>query len=331
MFSALASADRANAREGVAHGETVRAVAELLRTDEWKGHGARDLASFIAARWQKSGREARALVREAQALAERPEVLDALCAGQISVDQGKALAVLENPEVWLENIELVSITELEREARKQVARELERRDDGVYLRTFHTSDERYLRGEFQLHPEDGALVINAIDALVPSGVRLRDYDHAAAKALVCLAKGERSDPAVVVLSVENTDDVACLASGGFVPPAVAERLACDGRLQIGERTSRTIPANIRRAVEVRDHGTCVFPECGSKAYLECHHIIEVAGGGPTTIDNLVLVCWNHHNLVHEKHWGLAGEAGPNIKWVRPNGTIFEPRVRVDTS
>jgi 5-methylcytosine-specific restriction endonuclease McrA len=110
-------------------------------------------------------------------------------------------------------------------------------------------------------------------------------------------------------------------------------MACDGRVQVGERTSRTIPANLRRAVEVRDHGMCVFPGCESKAYLDCHHIVAVAQQGPTVLDNLVLLCWDHHQLVHEHHWSLTGEAGPNITWIRPTGEIFEPRVRVslDTS
>ncbi len=331
MCSVLSRADEAHAKECSAHGETVKLVAALYSTDEWKGSGARDFASFISARWQKSRPEASALVREALALQERPDVLDALCSGEISIDQGKALARLNNSDVWLENLAHVSITELEREARKQVARELERRDDGVYLRTFHTKDERYLRGEFQLHPEEGAAVIDALDALVPSGVRLRDYDHAAAKALVALARGERPQPPVVVVGLE--DDIASVSGGGFVSVQTAERLACDARIQVGERTSRTIPPNLRRAVEVRDHAKCVFPGCESNRYLECHHVVPVAENGPTVLSNLVTLCWNHHNLVHEHHWSLHGEAGPNITWIRPDGTIFEPRVRVtlDTS
>jgi 5-methylcytosine-specific restriction endonuclease McrA len=78
---------------------------------------------------------------------------------------------------------------------------------------------------------------------------------------------------------------------------------------------------------------CVFPGCESTVFLECYHVIPVAQNGPTVVANLVTLCWNHHNLVHEHHWALVGEAGPNIKWVRPDGTIFEPRVRVtvDTS
>jgi hypothetical protein len=44
--------------------------------------------------------------------------------------------------------------------------------------------------------------------------------------------------------------------------------------------------------------------------------------------NLQLVCWTHHTLLHEGGWSLEGEAGPKVTWVRPDGTPFEPRVRV---
>ncbi len=334
MCSILADADDAHARFSAARGELIERVIALASSETWKGNGARDLSSFLAARWQISGQTARELVREAAAIRERPALGEALSEGALSVDQCRALETLCDEgceEVWLENLRFYSICELEREARKKRAREAERRDDGVFFRTQHTRDERYLRGEFQLHPEDGAVVINAIDALVPEGVKLRDYDHAAARAFVALASGEKPDPAVVVVSIE--DDMAAVSSSGFVSTETAKRMACDSRIQIGERTSRTIPPNLRRAVEVRDRGMCVFPGCESKIYLECHHVVPVAEKGPTVLSNLVLLCWNHHNLVHEHHWSLAGEAGPNIKWIRPNGTIFEPRVRVtlDTS
>ncbi len=51
-------------------------------------------------------------------------------------------------------------------------------------------------------------------------------------------------------------------------------------------------------------------------------------GGPTVLSNLVLLCWKHHKLVHEQKWSLRGEAGPHVEWIRPDGTPFEPRVRV---
>ena len=62
-------------------------------------------------------------------------------------------------------------------------------------------------------------------------------------------------------------------------------------------------------------------------------MIPYAQGGPTTVDNLVLVCWTHHTLIHEGKWSLRGEPGPRIGWIRPDGTPFQPRTRVveDTS
>lgn len=358
------AADTAHARFNAARAELLDKVANLAQTEAWRGDGATDLASWICARWQMSPRSARELVRDAKALEDRPALASAFASGAISIDQCKALTVLcdegtDDDEGWLECLPFWSIHDLEREARKKTAREAERRDNGVYLRTAHTRDERYLRGEFQLHPEDGAALIGALDALVPNGTALRDWDHASALALVEMARGSTpkgsADRPTVLLSVSQdvlackpgTDAVASLgagAAGGFVGAETARRLSCDARTQIlytDERgkitglgkTSRTISPALRRAVEERDGGQCTFPGCGRDSYLECHHIIHVADNGPTVLWNLVLVCWTHHTLIHEGGWSLSGEAGPHITWLRPDGTPFEPRVRVvlDTS
>lgn len=245
-----------------------------------------------------------------------------------------------------------SLPELQREARRQIARELERRDDGTYLRMRHTPDERYLRGEFQLHPEEGAAVLAAIDGRVPQGTALRDWDRAGARALVEMARDTLGADAAphrptVMLSVNESslartsdgDTVARLGSGGYVGIDTARRIGCDASVQtlykdgkdkilgIG-RTSRTVPPWLRRAVEERDGGVCTFPGCERDRYLECHHITHVSDGGPTELGNLLLLCWTHHELVHEGRWSLRGEAGPRISWIRPDGTPFEPRVRV---
>jgi hypothetical protein len=139
-------------------------------------------------------------------------------------------------------------------------------------------------------------------------------------------------------------DVASLGSGGFVPPLIAQRMACDARVQVlytdehgrivaTGSTGRTIPPHKRRAVEERDGGICAFPSCEMDHFLECHHIIPWADGGPTEVENLLLTCWKHHKLVHDEGWSLRGDAGPHIEWHRPDGSLFEPRVRVvlDTS
>ena len=342
MCSSRKRADLAHAEYSAARGRLLRAVAELAETGDWHGDGAGNLAAWLSARWQISYPTARELVREAEAFRDRPAVGDALAAGSISVDQSKALAVLAEPgddAVWVESLSWWSLPELQREARKKVARELERRDDGIYLRMEHTPDERYMRGAFQLHPEDGAAVLKAIEAGIPSDTPLRVWDRAAALSLVEMAKGSTCPATVVVTTRAVGDGVAELDSHGYVGAETVSRLACDARVQtvtvdesdavvgIG-RTSRSVPPWLRRVVDRRDHGVCTFPGCGLDKHLECHHIVPWSTGGPTDVSNLLTTCWKHHKLLHEGGWSVIGEPGPSIRWVRPDGSPFEPRVRV---
>jgi hypothetical protein len=342
-----AAADQAHARFCSARAELVEAIAHLGDSGAWQGDGAGSLAAWLAARWQIGNDTARELVRDAETLSTRPALLDALRSGAVSTDQCKALSVLcrentDDDELWLEALPFWSFPELRREARKQIARELDRRDEGVYLRTRPTPDERYLRGEFQLHPEDGAALISAIDDRLPKGTPLREWDRASARALVEMAKTSLADPAssdraTVLLSV-GEESVAGVGNG-FVGANTSKRVTCDARVQtlhkapggtitgIG-RTSRTVPPWLRRSITARDGGVCTFPGCGRDRYLECHHIVHYADGGPTDLANLQLVCWTHHELLHEGRWSLRGEAGPNAIWIRPDGSPFEPRVRV---
>ncbi|MDI9931881.1 DUF222 domain-containing protein [Rhodococcus sp. IEGM 1354] len=68
------------------------------------------------------------------------------------------------------------------------------------------------------------------------------------------------------------------------------------------RTARTVTAKQKRALTARDHG-CAFPGCGKPAaWTEGHHIWHWADGGPTDMDNLVLLCGFHHRLVHHSGW-----------------------------
>jgi len=72
-----------------------------------------------------------------------------------------------------------------------------------------------------------------------------------------------------------------------------------GPLSIGRR-SRVIPNKIRTALVIRDHGICRFPGCGSTRNLQAHHVVHWQHGGPTELGNLVLLCWFHHDLLHNQ-------------------------------
>jgi len=56
----------------------------------------------------------------------------------------------------------------------------------------------------------------------------------------------------------------------------------------GKPVRAAIPSELRRAVFERDGGRCV--ECGSNFDLQYDHVLPVALGGATTLENLQLLC-----------------------------------------
>ncbi|MCO1656179.1 HNH endonuclease signature motif containing protein [Pseudonocardia humida] len=129
--------------------------------------------------------------------------------------------------------------------------------------------------------------------------------------------GERPHIAVTVrlADLENRARAACLDLGGTPTPAALRALCCDAKvipnvldgdsqpLDIG-REARTIPLPIRRAIVARDHG-CAHPGCDRPpSWCEIHHIREWARGGHTKTDNLVMLCWTHHQEIHSTEWAV---------------------------
>jgi 5-methylcytosine-specific restriction endonuclease McrA len=68
----------------------------------------------------------------------------------------------------------------------------------------------------------------------------------------------------------------------------------EGRQPRPQAQRQPIPREVRRAVFERDGGQCV--ECGSKFDLQYDHLIPVALGGATTVDNLQLLCGECNRL-----------------------------------
>ncbi|MDR1237326.1 MAG: HNH endonuclease [Propionibacteriaceae bacterium] len=76
-------------------------------------------------------------------------------------------------------------------------------------------------------------------------------------------------------------------------------------LDVG-RTNRLVTKPIRHALTLRDGG-CAFPGCETPpARCEAHHIRPWQVGGPTALDNLVLLCHHHHAQLepdpHREQW-----------------------------
>jgi 5-methylcytosine-specific restriction endonuclease McrA len=71
---------------------------------------------------------------------------------------------------------------------------------------------------------------------------------------------------------------------------------------------RQIPAEVQRAVWERDGGQCTYVSadghrCGERGKLELDHIVPVAKGGDSTVENLRLLCSAHNRHAAEREFG----------------------------
>lgn len=119
--------------------------------------------------------------------------------------------------------------------------------------------------------------------------------------------GDRTTPAVLV----GDGEVSKLLLNALPP----QLRGPSEPLDVGRSARLATPA-IRKALLIRDGG-CAIPGCDCPpGRLEAHHIIHWADGGPTSLENMVLLCRRHHRFVHERGWTIR---------LRPNGSVaFEP-------
>ena len=74
----------------------------------------------------------------------------------------------------------------------------------------------------------------------------------------------------------------------------------------------------RRALQTRD-GCCRFPGCTQTKRLIPHHVWWWSRGGPTDLDNLLLICPAHHRAVHEVGYTIATLGDGRFAFYRPDG------------
>jgi hypothetical protein len=117
-------------------------------------------------------------------------------------------------------------------------------------------------------------------------------------------------------TLRNALDDAILPGESYLAARDARRLACDAHIlpAVMDGPSKpldvavpayVVPAHIRRALVLRDQG-CTFPSCDRPASVcDAHHIAPWLCGGLTQIDNLVLLCSQHHRLIHRSEWTVT--------------------------
>jgi hypothetical protein len=155
------------------------------------------------------------------------------------------------------------------------------------------------------------------DALVDACDRLRatetlPRDHGATPRVVVLIDHASLRQQVIDAGLARDGE---LHSDERVSAHAVRRLACDAEilpavlgsdgqvLDVG-RTHRLVTPAIWLALVLRDRH-CVFPGC-TRPPLACdaHHVVHWADGGPTSLDNMVMLCRQHHVLTHQTPWTL---------------------------
>jgi Domain of unknown function (DUF222)/HNH endonuclease len=205
-----------------------------------------------------------------------------------------------------------------------------------------------------LDPAGGAAVRSALEPLAHrSGAGdCRTYDRRMADALVDLSMHALDNGLVPQNASQRTHlqvttsletllglDGAPAAEMEFSLPISAktvERLACDcsvTRILLGSdsmvidvgRAKRVISGPQRKALNARDGG-CVWPGCDRPAsWTSGHHLVHWIRGGPGDLENLTLLCYRHHWMVHEGNWQIVRGDDGRMLTIPPTVTFGLPR------
>ncbi len=132
---------------------------------------------------------------------------------------------------------------------------------------------------------------------------------------------------IVQVDAVTGELVAQLPDGERLPASVLDKLTCNARISVILSTARGQPiwraiaaraaSEIQRRSLLTRWGGC-FHCAAHPAMCQIHHIVPVAQGGETKIDNLIPVCWDCHDLIHHNHWQIH-------KHPKGNHTLHPPQ------
>ncbi|MCU1379529.1 MAG: endonuclease [Acidimicrobiales bacterium] len=317
-------------------------VAELDRREAWLSWGTKSCAHWLSLRCGVALVTGREHVRVGRALEDLPVLRSEFAAGRLSYTQVRAVARMATPK---NEIELVTL------ARHATGAHLERilraynratRGDAAKCHdrrsvTWHWDDDGSLVLRARLSPEEGALVVAAIEAsesdAAESSLEQRRADGFVDVVRAAVGGDGAAIPCEITVVVE-ADGNAHLADGPALAPETVERLACDAAvvrlaedadgelLNLGRRTRRPNRAQ-RRAMKRRDGG-CRFPGCPANRFVDAHHVDWwERDQGETNLGVLVSLCGYHHRLVHQGGLMVMADGSGGFAFCRPDGTPIE--------
>ena len=331
------------------------AARRVQETKAWRSSGSPSIVAWMAEHSRASYRHAAATINMAMRLEQLPATKDALVSGDLSERQASEISAAAelDPSAEAELLKLAqteSIATLREKCRDVAAAAegdeaaSERIRRSRYFRHWLETDGA-LRLDGRMTADDGAPLLAAIraraDALEAEAHRAGQVESAeayAADALVALVDGGGAPKAVVYVHVSQSalarghteaGETCRIPGVGPISVAAARRLAAGGSVKLLEmdgvdvqrvaHAGRTIPAALRSALEARDVA-CAVPGCNKRRDLEIDHLVPLADGGTTSLENLVRLCrWHHAQKTHHG-WRLEGPPGER-RWVRARAPV----------
>jgi len=325
----------------------------------WLKWGLGNCAEWLHYRCDLSMNAAREKVRVAHALKTLPNIAAAFSTGELSYSKVRAMtrvAGAHNENELLSFALQTTTARVEercRELRCGTVDSLEgaqRAFANRSLRVSRNAERGTMTITVELPMETGELVEKALDKARDDSVsnvefiddlgpaRRESWSARQADAMVSMAGSflsgnvdqsrNTSDDYLVTIHV----DQSALADGNgrsSLPIESVKRLCCDGHtviigedekgepLNIGRKT-RTVSTAIKRALQSRDK-CCAFPGCHHTRFVDAHHIEHWSAGGETSLDNLMLLCSQHHKLVHEGGFTIERDYQNRWYFKRPDG------------
>ena len=127
--------------------------------------------------------------------------------------------------------------------------------------------------------------------------------------------------------------VAELPDGTRLPQSVLEELACNAKLTgvVYDREGKPIwrAHSVRTATEAQRqillarYGGC-FHCKAHPALCQIHHIKPVSQGGSTRLDNMIPVCWECHQKIHQHDWYIRMSPDGNHTLHPPERVHYGP-------
>lgn len=330
-------------------------IREFDSREAWRSDGCRDMGQWLAGHLGISVSQGRRWTHAAHALVSLPKLSAALRNGELSLDKVVQLARFATPDDEVALIKWARRSSLNAVRRKADLAQRPPADDEVkaahearFVSWWNCDDVGSIYLEALLPAHEGAVVTRALRRIAdqmaedPDGADTNEQrcaDALYALASQRLANDPDADRATVVVSAElsalvDGDRLAEIEGVGNLHPATLGRICCDSRIQIVTRdprglaldigrASRTIPGYMRREMLQRDGG-CTFPGCGTKAFVDGHHVWPWEWGGRTALANLTTVCHFHHKLLHEGGWRVQLDRDQRAEWYRPDRTRYDP-------